>query len=508
MLPDAVPGEAVSAPVAESDRDRLAHPTRQSPIALAFIAWRFLRRIGVINIGAALLFTLTRGFSPFLWVAAVLAAAVLLVFSVLSWWRFTFVVTGDELVVTSGVLSVERLVIPLDRVQSVSIDQRLVHRVVGLVSASVDTAGSAGAEFEIAAIDAPTAEALRRVASDARTSAPVSDGPEGSGAVPLPPPDRVLLRRTFGELALVGVTRLPWAGLAVVAPLVALADDLGERGGLGDRIERIFERGVDVGGGSAGSLTLLIVALVVIAAVLGALLQLVREVVTNWDLTLLRTATGLRRSAGLLNRTSRSSTVRRVQAITTDDTPPQRWLGFTSLTLKTFGDNDIGLPGSKPADVARLRELVFRTTDPPVVDRPITRWFVFLATRNALVAGVVATIVLWFRIGWWAAVVLLVVPVRWAVAELQWRRRRWGVGNGNIAESYELLTRHTAETPLFKAQVVKVTQSFFERRRGLATVRVQTADGFLAVPLIDRAEAMAVRDRALFAIETDHRPVL
>ena len=507
MLPDPTPGTAATPVLPASSGARLDRPIRQSPIALAFIAWRFIRRIGVINIGAALFFTLTGRFSAFLWVAALLTAVALVLFSILSWWRFTFVVVGDELVVTRGVLSVERLVIPLDRVQSVNIDQRLLHRVVGLVSASVDTAGSAGAEFEIAAIDAPTAEALRLVASDARSSTVISvDADHPSAALTLP--DQVLLRRTVGELALVGATRLPWAGLAVLAPLVALGDELGGRLGLGDRIERAVERGQDVSGGSTGASVLVVIGLIGIAALLGALLQLVREVVTNWDLTLLRTPTGLRRTAGLLNRTSRSSTVRRVQAITTDDTPPQRWLGFTTLTLKTFGDNDIGLPGARPADVASLRELVFGKSGGPALDRAITRWFIFLATRNALAIALLGGIATWFRFDWWALVVLLLVPLRWLVAERQWRRRRWGVSDGHLAESYGLLTRHTAEAPMYKAQIVKVTQSFFERRRGLATVRVQTADGFLAVPLIPRSEAMAVRDRALFAVETDRRPAL
>ena len=506
MLPDPTPGTAVIARPSAGDRDRLSRPTRQSPVALVFIAWRFIRRIGVVNIGAALVFTVTGGFSALLWAVASLAAVALLVFSTLAWWRFTFVVIDDELVVTSGVVSVERLVIPLDRVQSVSIDQRLLHRMVGLVSASVDTAGSSGAEFEIAAIDAPTAEALRLVTADARPSVADSDD-ETASAAPAAP-DEVLSRRTFGELALVGATRLPWAGLAVLAPLIAMGDELGGRLGLGDRFERAVDGVADTGDGSPGAIAVLVIGLVIVAALLGSLLQLVREVVTNWDLTLHRTSTGLRRTAGLLNRTSRSSTVRRVQAITTDDTPPQRWFGFTSATLKTFGDNDMTLPGSRPHDVDRLRSIVFGRNEPTATDRPISHWYVFVAVRNMFVVALLIATLLWFRVGWWSALALVVVPARWAIAEWQWRRRRWGLADGHIAEAYGLVTRHTAEAPLFKAQVVQVTQSFFERRRGLATVRIQTADGFLAVPMIEHAEAMAVRDRALFAVETDRRPAL
>ncbi len=463
----------------------------------------------MINLGAAVLFTLTGRFGASLWAIASAATIAILVFSVVSWWRFTFVVVDDELVVTKGVLSVERLVIPLDRVQSVSIDQRLLHRLVGLVSASVDTAGSAGAEVEIAAIDVATAEALRRIASDARVAPSTASPLNGTDSPPVlaATRDDLLLGRSFGELAVVGATRVPWAGLAVLAPLLALGDEIGGTIGLGGRIERALERGQDVSAGSTTALFAVIASVVVGAAAFGALLQVVREVLTNWNLALHRTPTGLRRTAGLLNRTSRSSTVRRVQSITTDDTPPQRWLGMTTLTLRTFGDNHISLPGTRQAEMTRVRDIVFGESAPPL-DRRISRWFVFLAVRNAAAAALVGTAVLWFRVGWWAAVVLVVVPIRWTVARRQWRLRRWGLSDTGIAESYELVTRHTTETQLFKAQIVSVTQTFFERRRGLATLRVQMADGFLSVPLIGHADAMAVRDRVLGSVATDRRPTL
>lgn len=296
----------------------------------------------------------------------------------------------------------------------------------------------------------------------------------------------------------------------MLAPLVAFGDELGVVTGLDGRLERLIERGQDVGDGSSIALLGVVVGFVAVAVVFVAALQVVREVVTNWELTLYRTPAGLRRTAGLLNRTSRSASLRRVQSFTTHDTPPQRWLGITMLTLKTFGGNDIGLPGSRPDEVRRLRELVFGRVEAPQLDRRISRWFVFIATRNMFVFTTVAALVLrfGFDLGWWPVGVFVGVPIRWLAARRQWRRRRWGVDDFSIAESYEFVTRHTAEALLFKAQLVRVTQSFFERRRGLATVRVQTADGFLAIPLIDHAEAMAVRDRVLFAVETDRRPAL
>lgn len=488
----------------DADRSRLALPARQSPIALMFIAVRFTRRLGMSAVIAAVLFVSNDGLGLAIGVLAAAAATALLVFSALSWWRFTFMVDDDELVVTRGILSVERLVIPLDRVQSVAIEQRLVHRFVGLVSASVDTAGSSGVEFVIDAIDENRAEALRRVAADSR---PVASGAEqpASGTQDL---DEIVLRRTPAELVRVGVTKVPWAGLAAFAPLIALAGELDEQLDVGSRLERLVDRGGDVGGGSAIAVTALVVAMIVAATIVGTVLQLARELLTNWDLTLVRTRTGLRRTAGLVSTTSRSSTIRRIQSITTDESPPQRWLGFTLLRLRTFGENDISLPGTRPAEVAALRTMVFGHADEPDLDRSISRWFVFKATRGVAVVAVLLAVPSWVVFGWWSLLLLGAVAARWAAARRQWRLRRWSLDGDRVAEAYRFVARHTAEVPLHKAQVVTVSQSFFERRKGLATINVRTAAGFLAVPLIPYRDAAAVRDRILLAVETDHRRVI
>lgn len=488
-----------AAPRGEStDRELLAHPARQSPIALIFIAWRFVRRLGVSALVAAVVFVTNGGLAVGALLLGVVATAALLVFSVISWWRFTFAVTGDEIVVTKGIASVERLVIPLDRVQSVAIDQRLAHRIVGLVRAAVDTAGSTDVEFEIDAIDRARAEALRRVAADARPVA--APQPGGSGALPPPrPPDVTILHRTVGDLVKVGLTRAPWAGLVALAPLIALGDEVGQLGGIGDRLERLFDRSGD---GSAASVAVTIVVTIVLVTVIGAALQLIREVLTNWDLQLRRTATGLRRTAGLLSTTSRSSTARRVQMITTDESPLQRWLGFTHLRLHAFGDNDMSLPGSTPDEVQHVRSVVFGAPDLPHLDRGISRWWVFKVVRNLAVLAVLAAIALWFAVGWWSVLTLAAVPIRFGAAQRRWRLRRWGLTEERVAESYEFISRHTADVPLNKAQVVTVSQSFFERRKGLATVTVRTAGGYLAVPMIPASTANDVRDRMLYAVET------
>ena len=158
--------------------------TRQSPVAVVFIALRFLRNLGAVNI-VFFLVVIGSGRLPFaLLGVGTVAVVALAIYTVLAWWRFVFTIEADELLVARGVVAQERLTIPLDRVQSVSINQRFLHRLIGVVSVAVDTAGSSDAELEIDAVDRSRAEALQRLAASNRRMPP----PPAGGPIPGPWP--------------------------------------------------------------------------------------------------------------------------------------------------------------------------------------------------------------------------------------------------------------------------------------------------------------------------------
>ena len=73
---------------------------------------------------------------------------------------------------TRGVLRIDRLTVDVSRIQSIAIEQELLHRLTDLVKVVVDTAGSSQAEFTIDAISRPIAEELQRQATVVSTLPP------------------------------------------------------------------------------------------------------------------------------------------------------------------------------------------------------------------------------------------------------------------------------------------------------------------------------------------------
>ncbi|MBA3302526.1 MAG: PH domain-containing protein, partial [Acidimicrobiia bacterium] len=130
------------------------------------------------------------GRSRFAWVFLLLAGLTL-VSGVVRWWRTTWTVRSGALRVRSGLLARQEQVVPLDRVQQVTVVEDLRHRLFGVAALRVEVAGG-GSSVALDALDRATATAVRQellavraVAADALDVAPAFPPP--------PPPERLVV---------------------------------------------------------------------------------------------------------------------------------------------------------------------------------------------------------------------------------------------------------------------------------------------------------------------------
>ena len=154
----------------------LTAPQRQSPLAIVFLGLRIFRSLGLAQLVILVLFIFRAPLNGPLSVVPLLIILAFGGFSALAWWRYTFQLVDGEVVVTRGVVRVVRLNVPIERIQSIEIEQQLLHRLTGLVRVTIDTAGSKEAEFSIDAIARPVAEELQRRAVTAVPAPTPIDG--------------------------------------------------------------------------------------------------------------------------------------------------------------------------------------------------------------------------------------------------------------------------------------------------------------------------------------------
>lgn len=476
-------------------------------MAIVFLAFRTVRQIGIVQLALGMGFALSRAPSVFyLLVIIPLVGLAFLGFAGLSWWRYTFNIVDGELHVQKGVFSQETLSVPLDRVQSVSLEQKVLHRPFGLVQVSLETAGTETAEFTIDAVDRPVADALQRAAADHRrrdAAARIPDGAnpvhDGDGTLDPPPPerpDRVLLRHPLRRVIMIALTQMPLSGFAVVAPLIAFADQ-------GADLVPFDLPSLDeptLGAWLVWAIPLAVIAIFVVSVIL----NLLRVVLVDWDLTVTSTAAGLRRNSGLLSTTSVASSVPRIQRVEVSQGLLERMANLHTVVLHTIGSGNFVIPGCDHAQVGEIRSIALEgSVGVSPLDRRVSNGEVFKAVRNTSIGAVVLAAAAFVPLGWWSTLFLLLVPITWLTTRRTVRLRRWGVNAEELSDRGEFLGWSRHDVLLRKANGVRVSQTLFERKRDLATVTVQTADGSLSIGMIGIREARALRDRALYVVETD-----
>jgi len=477
----------------------LRRPQRQSLWAIVFLSFRTLRSIGVVQLLLFVGFAVARlpSVLAFVGLIAVIGSGLFAV-ATLRWWRYTFELDNGELVVRRGVLQQQSLSIPLGRVQSVSLEQKLLHRFVSLVQVSLDTAGTETAEFVIDAVDRNVARTLQQAVANQRSSSAVVESGEQDAEREPPPPEQVVLRHTPRRIVQIALSQSPFAGLVLVAPLFAFADQLGRAVpfGLPDLDEPT----------GPGRLLWFVLLALTVGLVFSVTLNLARVVLTEWNLTLRSTAAGLRRDAGLLSTTSVAAPIPRVQIVRTRQGLLERWWSLHRVNLATIGNTNIALPGCSAEQMHMVRRLVLSGSDGvEVFDQYVSKAEILLRTRTAAVLAVLVSASLGFVIGWWALLALLTVPYVAARTMRLVRLRRWAITSDTVGIQRAFVGWQREEALLRKVNGVTVGQRLFERSRGLATVTFSTAAGAVTIGMIPLEQAELIRDVALQSVETDRR---
>ena len=489
----------------KSEENNFADRTRQSYVAILLIIYKTYRIIVRQAWPFLIYFFVGGGNKKYHFLFGISVIAIIgMIYSIIKFFRYYFYIKDDELIIEQGVFGRARTNLPFARIQTINLQQNIIHRIFNVVMLKVDTAGSAGSELEFQAIDHTTANRLRELLLSKRKAKNIEKDTEK-------PADEQGIYRTIMNLSVIKLLKagmvenhLKSGGLifAFVFWIWQGADDMG----MSDKIENPVSQ-IQYG--------LMLVGFLIIAFfVISFIISLVRMVITNYDLLFLRSDNGFKIQGGLFTRRDVSALDHKIQVVSWADNPLKKLIGIKDLRLKQAAskaintNKSIRVPGCDDADILDVTQCLYgKNYDKGITYKNIhPSYFHRVALYLLLIGGAAWGTMYWLG-GSASALILLTTAIVFILVTryLSMKKKRYGyneemfiIHGGSYGDKTEVL-------PIYKIQAMENTSSPYQRRKNLTSLIIHTASGRVGIPYIPIEDAETIMNELLYKVEIDKR---
>jgi putative membrane protein len=435
-----------------------------------------------------------------------------LIWEYVLWTRTRYYTGPQDIRYETGVLSREARSVPYERIQDVSLEERLIPRLFGMAEVKFETGAGGGDDLALQYLSLAEGERLRELvrarADDAGTqdAKRIEDEP-GPGSAPQ---SRLLFAMGPRRLFTFGLFEFSLAVFAILLGAAQQFDflipfDIWE----GETWERMLGQGGETLGriGLAGQAISALIGLTVVIS-LGVLTGLIRTLLRDWDFRLERTAKGFRRRRGLTTKTDVVMPVHRVQAARIGTRLIRRFFGWHDLKFISLAQ-DSGSSSHAVAPFAKLAEIdpLLREAGLVPPDRSaawqragkrlwIDRFFLICVPIT------VASVSIGWNFGALPALAIAVPLVSLAAITqfLSHRRQAFRIADGQIFLRHGLLAPIVTLGRQIKLQSVEIEQGPLGRLGGYAQVQLGVAGGSMGVRGLSLADAHDLRDQIMQTI--------
>jgi putative membrane protein len=431
----------------------------------------------------------------------------------LAWRRLTYTVGEQDIRVESGVLSRSARSVPYERIQDVSLEQKLLPRLFGLVAVKFETGSGGGEDLALTYLSEAEGERLRRVvrtrrAEQAREGA-LAAGQDVDEAADEQDQGEALFSMSPRRIFIFGTFEFSLAVFAVLLGLTQqfeslLPFDLWDFDAWETRItgqsDYLASLGVaaQVIGGVVATISLIVV---------GFATGVVRTLLREWDFLLERTERGFRRRRGLLTKTDVVMPVHRVQGVKIGTGFVRRLFGWHSLRFVSLAQ-DAGASNHVVAPFAQMEEIA------PIVEQAGFQWpgeeaDWHRASRKYRFDNAVGDALFFLAaaipVGVFAPAGFVLIPLALAgvafVANLvAWRFHRHALDAQQILATKGLLAPRSQISTRLKLHSVSISRGPIARWRGYATVHLGLAGGQFSIPGVPIDRALELRDAVMETI--------
>lgn len=416
---------------------------------------------------------------------------------------FRYSIQDSELIIKKGLLVRKTIVLPVEKIQSIQIDRTWLHNLFKSAKVSFDSAGSEKLEIEINAIKLEKAEALREYLNISRKQTNIDTN------------QQIRDEEVIITLATRDLLKLSISSNHLEAFFILLAFALSAI----DNIEKVIGKPAKgfwqfVQEFVAGSSFKMVMFLVVAIMFVSIAVSVARVLLLYLDFRITRYSQGFRIKTGLINMKEKLVPLKKIQHISWHANWLRRRMNLYLLQFHIAGADlvrekqQIKVPITQKSYISQILESYHPLL--PVNEMIPLRVHSDYVLISVLLKGLLPSLILagltfpffggnslWF---------LLLIPLTLFQSILFKKKFRFWA-NGDAMQVYRgVYGTEEAVLRWNNIQKVRLRQSAFQRRRNLATVRIQTAGGRIVVPFVKVEEAQAIVNFALYKIERENQP--
>lgn len=495
-----------------------SQPIRQSSkgiiVIFAFKAFQFFKKFFVLFIAFGVSIMRRKSFAnitPTMMLLGLIGVLVIiLVIAILKYLNFKFYLSKDDFHLSTGIINKDTTIIPKSKIQNVYIKQNFLQQIINVVSLKIETAGDKKSEIEISALDKPTALLLKKKLFNKALL-------ENDNSTTIKEDFELNKRNVFFKIT---VKRLLLEGLSqnhFKSFLLIMAFVFGLYNEFKDYIkeldlEREIEGLVNLNEPSVLNLLITNALIILFVVVFSMLFSVIRTFIINFNLQVVEHQKTIEINKGLFNKVSLSLTPSRIQNLVVKTNRVKQYFGLHSLSVKQAMVN---VKQQKNFNIVALEKeqlnyllnklLVNYNEDNSESAKPRPYFMRISALEMVFFGGIINGLSL-FLFGiemLWINVVF--IPFAVLYVYFAYRKSYYRISDNFITIGSGVIDTTTNILEIHKIQGIKLKQTIFQKRRGIASLVISAASKSVTIPYISKTEALSIYDFLLYKVESQDR---
>ena len=441
-------------------------------------------------------------------IAVGLGIAAIVLHAGLSVRRFRYQLLDGRLKVRQGIFEVAQIDLDFSRVQNVSIINPFYFRPLGLVSLTIESAGSSDEEVVLAALRDDHAEHIRQAIAQSRTAA---------AAITEEQDAEVLITREPRDLVIHGLSsNQAWLVLAGFMGVYSQMPDAWQL----DREAFVAALPPGVLASSAVQMVLFAGILLLLGLVVMLALSVLASLLIYGNFELRRVRDGFAARQGAISSRQLNVRQQRIQTVVVR----QNWIAklfmrfnvsFEQISHVQPGGETTGRLMIPAVLIGQSNELtsIAMPLAPSAITRKtesFTKVNTYYLRKRLLWLGLmygVALVMALAQPAAWAPAALTAITLLIAVAQCRkWRLLGFAIDGDYLTVRSGLIGHNYVVAPLYKVQRITLEQTPFMRRRSLTHLRLYLASRTVVLPCLPEPQANEVANYVLSLIEARPRP--